>query len=205
MAGHSFAGQEMTRFVRTYPGRVIKLVYLDGAFDGIAYDSVLAKLPPPPVAEYPVKQPLTDADTLTADAYVKYVHRTRGVKIPEGDIRVRMSHDGIIEEIAPPYQAIAAEGGDAPNWSTLPVPALAIFAFTDSVSQAEPWIREQPRYARAVQAAYNRSQPLNEILVRSFLRAPGSKALVIRGGHHWVFVSHREEVVRAMRDWLLAP
>jgi pimeloyl-ACP methyl ester carboxylesterase len=30
MAGHSFAGQEMTRFVRTYPGRVIKLVYLDG-------------------------------------------------------------------------------------------------------------------------------------------------------------------------------
>jgi non-heme chloroperoxidase len=204
LAGHSFAGQEMTQFVRAYPGRVIKAVFLDGAFDNVAADSVAAALPGDLPTSWPTKAPLTDADTLTARAYVDYVHRTRGVKIPETDIRVRMSYDGIIEEIAPPYVAIGTNvDRDRPNWPTFPVPALAIFAVTDSMSQTEPWMRSQRQYTKVVQAAFDRAKPFYEWLVRDFQRAPNSKAVVIHGGHHWIFVSHRDEVVKAMREWLL--
>ncbi len=204
LVGHSFAGQEMTHFVRAYPGRVIKMVYLDGAYDGESADSAQSALPGTPPSLWPTKDPLTSKDTLTAKAYVDYVHRTRGVNIPETDIRIRMSYDGIVEEEAPPYMAIAASDRERQNWPTLPVPALAVFAFTDSASQTEPWMRDQKQYTRIMQAAFDRAQPYYKFLVSDFLRAPNSKALVIHGGHHWVFVSHRDQVVKAVREFLLA-
>jgi non-heme chloroperoxidase len=204
MAGHSFAGSELTHFVRAYPKKVVKMVYLDGAFDGVAYDSVAALLPGDPPLVWPSKDALRPQDTLTAKAYVDYVHRTRGVNIPEEDIRVRMSYDGIIEEIADPYIAISSSGGERPNWPTLPVPALAIFARYDSLSQTEPWMRQQRQYNAIVTRAFTRARPAYDFLVKDFLRAPNSKALVIPGGHHWIFVSHREQCAKAMRDFFLA-
>jgi pimeloyl-ACP methyl ester carboxylesterase len=204
LAGHSFAGQEMTHFVRAYPGRVIKMAYLDGAYDSIDADSASAALTGSPPSQWPVKDPLTSKDTLTAKAYVDYVHRTRGVNIPEGDIRIRMSYDGIVEEEAPPYRAIAEGTSERQDWPSLPVPALAVFAFTDSASQTEPWMRSQTQYTKIMQAAFDRAQPYYRFLVADFLRAPKSKAVVIHGGHHWVFVSHRDQVVKAVRDWLLS-
>ena len=51
VAGHSIAGDEMTRFALTYPDRVGKLVYLEAAYDRVEAQQVEAKfpkLPPPP-------------------------------------------------------------------------------------------------------------------------------------------------------------
>jgi pimeloyl-ACP methyl ester carboxylesterase len=97
LIGHSIAGEEMTRFAGTYPDRVAKLVYLDGAYDRIAADSMFNEIFPvfPDVPSRP--QP-TAADTATPAAYVAFVHRTRGVDIPEADIRTRYRHDGWEEE-----------------------------------------------------------------------------------------------------------
>ena len=81
LVGHSFAGQEMTHFVRTYPARVHRLVYLDAAFDNVAVDSVSQTIFTAPMP-YPEKPPLTDDDTATYKAYVSYVHSSRGVQNP---------------------------------------------------------------------------------------------------------------------------
>lgn len=202
LVGHSFAGQEMTHFARRYPARVRKLVYLDGAYDNVTVDSIsqtvfTAAMP------YPVKEPLTDDDTASYKAYVKYVHSSRGVNIPESDIRVRVKYDGIVEELGVGYQGIGQEAGvERQHWETLRIPALAIFAVRDSFAQSEPWVTADTAWRDEVQEVLDKSAQVAQFAVTDFKRAPRGQTLVVRGGHHWVFVSHRAQVLAAVRAFL---
>jgi len=202
LIGHSIAGEEMTRFAGTYPDRVSSLVYLDAAYDRLAVDSALQQIFPvfPSVPGPPM--PLA-RDTLTPEAYVDFVHKTRGVNIPESDIRTRYRYDGWQEEITLAYQSIDPE---RPNYAAIRVPALAVYAVSDSVSQLEPWQRSDTASAgalletlRGVEAA---ERPVRERFQRE---VPRSRILEIHGGHHWIFVSHADRVFEAVRDFLAAP
>ena len=205
LVGHSFAGQEMTKFVRKFPGRVRRMVYLDGAFDNITMDSVAQETFTAPVA-YPSKDPLRDRDTASYRSYVTYVHSTRGVKIPESDIRVRVKHDGIIEELGVGYTRIGMESEvERMEWEKLPVPALGIFALRERFDQSEPWVTADTIWRQPVQEYLDKAKTLTEFAVTDFKRAPRSEALAISGGHHWIFVSHRDRVLSAVRDFLAKP
>ena len=205
LVGHSFAGQEMTHVAQTWPARLRRMVYLDGAFDNVAVDSFSKTVFTEPM-DYPSKDPLTDEDTSTYRAYVNYVHRTRGVNIPESDIRVRVKYDGIIEELGQGYSGIGLEASnERQHWERLKVPALAIFAVRDSFAQSEPWIAADTTWRDEVQAVLDKTKLVTEFAARDFKRAPGSDTLIVHGGHHWVFVSHREQVLKAVRDFLLRP
>ena len=205
LVGHSFAGQELTHFARTYVNRVHKLVYLDGAFDNVAVDSV-SQTVFTSAMPYPVKRPLTDADTSTYSAYVRYVHSSRGVDIPESDIRVRVKYDGIVEELGEGYQGIGREvDSPRPHWQTLRPPALAVFAVRDSFAQSEPWLSADTSSRDEVQAVLDKARIVEAFAVADFKRAPHGEVLVVHGGHHWVFVSHRDQVLKAVRDFLLRP
>jgi non-heme chloroperoxidase len=205
LVGHSFAGQEMTHVARAYPTRVHRLVYLDAAFDSFAVDSVQRTIFTTPMP-YPEKAPLTDADTASYKAYVSYVHSSRGVNIPESDIRVRVRYDGIVEELGVGYQGIGLESAsERQHWETLPHPALAIFAVRDSFAQSEPWVTADTAWRNEVQAVLDKSAKVEAFAVADFKRAPRGEALIIHGGHHWVFVSHRDEVLKAVRAFLLRP
>jgi pimeloyl-ACP methyl ester carboxylesterase len=180
-----------------------RVVFLDGAFDNVAVDSAAQEIFTEPMP-YPVKPPLTSADTSSYRAYVKYVHSSRGVNIPESDIRVRVKHDGIVEENGQGYTGIGMEAAsERPHWESFPVPALAIFAVRDSFEQSEPWVKADPSNREDVQAVLDKQRLVSEFAVNDFKRAPRGEALVVHGGHHWVFVSHRELVLKAVRDFLL--
>jgi pimeloyl-ACP methyl ester carboxylesterase len=203
LVGHSFAGQELTHFARSWPNRLRRLVYLDGAFDNVSVDSVAQEVFTDPMP-YPAKPSLTVQDTSTYKAYVKYVHSSRGVNIPESDIRVRVKYDGIVEENGQGYMGIGMEAAsERQNWETLRIPALAIFAVRDSFQQSEPWLTANPSNRDDVQAVLDKQKIVSEFAVNDFKRAPRGEALVVHGGHHWVFVSHRELVLKAVRDFLL--
>jgi pimeloyl-ACP methyl ester carboxylesterase len=205
LVGHSFAGQEMTAFARKYPGRIRRMVYLDGAFDNVAVDSV-AEAVFTDAMPYPAKAPLTDRDTSTWRAYVSYVHSTRGVRIPEADIRARVKHDGIIEELGTGYVGIGREASsERQEWEKLRHPALAIFAVRERFEQSEPWITADTSWREDVQAVIDKSKVVSDFAVADFRRAPRGEALVISGGHHWIFVSHRDRVLAAVREFLLRP
>jgi pimeloyl-ACP methyl ester carboxylesterase len=205
LVGHSFAGQEMTRFVREHPGRVRRMVYLDGAFDNAAVDSVAEEVFTAPMA-YPPKDPLRARDTSTYRAYVNYVHSSRGVKIPESDIRVRVRYDGIIEELGVGYAGISREAVNEPQqWDKLPVPALGIFALREHFEQSEPWVKADTSWRRDVQAYLDKARIVTEFAISDFKRAPRSEAIAISGGHHWIFVSHRDRVLSAVREFLARP
>ena len=202
LIGHSIAGEEMTRFAGTYPDRVTGLVYLDAAYDRIAADSALQEIfPTPPNVPAP---PLPLAkDTATPAAYVDFVHRTRGVNIPESDIRARYRYDGWEEQITLAYQSIEPE---RPDYAAVRVPALAIYAIADSVSQLEPWQRSDSAnvtgYQELLRGMEAAERPLREKFKREVSR---SRVLEIHGGHHWIFVSHADRVFQAVRDFLAGP
>lgn len=199
LIGHSIAGEEMTRFAATYPKRVDKLVYLDAAYDRVALDSALDAIFPDPL-DIPAPPEPSAADTASAAAYVAFVHRTRGVNIPEADIRARYRYDGWREDATRAYQAIGVE---RPAYRAIRAPALAIYAVTDSVSQLEPWQRLDTAHfagldslVRGSEIAFARSRAEFE------RRVAHATVLEIHGAHHWVFVSNRDEVLAAIRAFL---
>jgi pimeloyl-ACP methyl ester carboxylesterase len=205
LVGHSFAGQEMTRLVRTYPGRVRRMVYLDGAFDNVAVDSVAQEVFTAPMP-YPPREPIQPRDTASYRAYVAYVRATRGISIPEPDIRVRVKHDGIIEELGVGYTGISREAeSERQEWPTLPVPALGIFALRETFEQSEPWVKADTTWRTDVQAYVDKAKVVTQFAIADFKRAPRSEAVAISGGHHWIFVSHRDRVLTAVRDFLAKP
>lgn len=202
LAGHSIAGEELTRFAATYPRRVDKLVYLDAAYDRVRAQEELDRVFPVP-PNLPPRPVPSAADTATPDAYVAFVHRTRGVDIPEADIRTRYHSDGWNEERTLAYRAMASEH---PRYRDVKAPALAIYAVTDEVSQLEPWQRTDVAHraglaemVRGVESVYARERAAFKSQVAN------GEVLEIHGAHHWVFVSHRDTVLNAMRRFLLSP
>lgn len=199
LIGHSIAGEEMTRFAATYPARVDRLVYLDAAYDRIALDSALDEIFPV-APDVPAPPEPSAADTATAAGYVAFVHRTRGVDIPESDIRVRYRYDGWREEATRAYQAIHAE---RPAYRSVRAPALAIYAVTDSVSQLEPWQRsDTARFAGLQELVRGLGVAMAQSRAEFKGRVPHANVLEIHGAHHWIFVSHRDQVLAAVRDFL---
>jgi non-heme chloroperoxidase len=202
IVGHSIAGEEMTRLAGKYPQLITKLVYLDAAYDRIAADSMLTEaFPVSP--EVPARPEPLAADTATPEAYVQFVHRTRGVKIPEADIRARYRYDGWREEITHAYSSIGVE---KPNYRGVRVPALAVYAVTDTFTQLEPWQRTATEYATGLQEMIRGIESVEKKLRDQFRTEVAQGSVIeIPGGHHWIFVSHRDEVIAAVRRFLLSP
>ena len=200
IVGHSIAGEEMNRMATHYPDEVLKLVYLDAAYDRVAADSMFSEA----FVTYPDATPRPDPtarDTATPEAYVRFVHATRGVNIPESDIRTRYRYDGWNEEITTAYQSVGVE---RPDYRAIKAPALAIYAVTDTVTQLEPWQRADRERVAGNQEVI-RGTELVEKKLREKFRAevPKGEVLEIHGGHHWIFISHRAEVIAAVRKFLL--
>lgn len=197
LVGHSIAGEELNRFAARYPDEVAKLVYLDAAYDRVAADSMYSDVLVP--ADIPQRPRPTARDTATPEAYVRFVHATRGVNIPEADIRTRYRYDGWNEEITRAYLSI---GGERPNYRAIHAPALAIYAVTDTVTQLEPWQRSDRRVANLMEVIRATEAVQKKLRDQFRAQVPKSEVLEIHGGHHWIFVSHRDQVIEAVRRFL---
>jgi pimeloyl-ACP methyl ester carboxylesterase len=198
--GHSIAGEEMTLLAATHPDRVNKLVYLDAAYDRVAGDSMLDALFPVPL-NVPLPPEPDSADVATPSAYVRFVHRTRGVNIPESDIRVRYQYDGWNEELGLGYQSIHVQH---PRYAEVRAPALAIYAVTDNVSQLEPWQRSDSAHFSGLRELVRGTEIVMRRSRQQFRKeAPHATVLEIHGAHHWIFVSNRDQVLAAIRKFLL--
>lgn len=175
--GHSIAGEELTRLAADHPDRVDRLVFMDGAYDRIRANRLIRDGSVPSPAGEVLRAKMTAADTATAAAYVDYVHRSRGVNIPEADIRARYRYDGWNENITHAAHSMQIE---TPPYRRVRAPALAIYAVNDRSDQLFAKLRAEFR----TQVAHG-------------------EVLEIHGAHHWIFISDRDEVLSATRRFLL--
>jgi len=202
LIGHSIAGEEMSYMAAKFPDEIAKLVYLDAAYDRVTVDSALTEaFPVPP--DVSVRPDPTAADTVTPAAYVDYVHRTRGVNIPESDIRERYKYDGWDEESTLAYQSIGARH---PDYRAIRAPALAIYAISDTVTQLEPWQRSDKEHVTGMMEMLRGIESVEKKQREQFRREVAHGGVVeIHGAHHWIFVSHRDEVLADVRRFLTLP
>ncbi len=205
LAGHSLAGDELTRFAGLHPERVDRLVYLDAALDRsgrAALDARDPLPPPPPSAE----------DFASLDSVRNWLRRQFGfwsdaqeadlratvVTLPDGSVRV-----GLPRRIGEALVAGMAEF--RPEYTKVQAPALGFYA----VPYTHPLLAGADDEAtRATARAYVDTEwrPWKQAEIARFRRDMANGRVVeLPDAHHYCFIDRLDDVAREMRTFLLAP
>jgi non-heme chloroperoxidase len=201
LIGHSIAGDEMTRFALTYPEKVGKLVYLDAAYDRVEAQGLEARFPkvPPPS---PAMQEYGSPASVRAS-----VARAE-ILMPESEIRATRifgPDEQFLRPVTPdPIVRAVAKMVEHPDYRSIRAQMLAIYAVYETPAQLVP------RYNIADQQT---RQALDQIfdIWQTFAKAqrdyfrksvPQARVDEIDGASHYVFISHRERVLRDTRAFL---
>jgi pimeloyl-ACP methyl ester carboxylesterase len=205
LVGHSIAGDEMTRFAWMHPERVAGLVYLDAAYDRVELGRLARTLgqsfvPPP--------RP-SDVDLSSPAALRAYTARVE-VLLPESEIRANrvFGEDGrFVRQVTSMETAQAiARSIEAPAYSRVRTRALAIYAVPLPATPEGFFtyypLLDAPRRDR-LRSFLERSAPAVAIERERFRRGVRDSQIVeLRGAHHYIFVSHEQDVLREIRRFL---
>jgi pimeloyl-ACP methyl ester carboxylesterase len=177
--GHSIAGEELTWLGSEHPDRALGLVYLDAAYDRVA----LRDHRPPPTPE---PDP-TPADLASPIGYAAHMSRGMGMPIPLDEVLAgfRFDREGRFIGISSNPSVIRqiAEAVRVPDYARVRAPTLALYALADhwTADYASYTAKERERLARAL---------------------PLARVQAIPHSKHYLFLSHRAEVVRELRGFL---
>lgn len=207
LVGHSLGGREVSELASSYPERVARLVYLDGAVDMRDRKTD----PADPLASL---QPETPNVFPSYDAYIQFLMRAYPEFRPiwgrafDANLRASLVYhaDGAVEERfkdkdAEPYYGALRQYFHP--FGQIESPALAFFAITDAhpgiPDEADPPLRKEvAKYWEEVVVPWKRAA------MDRFLReVKSSRAIELARASHYVFIDRLEEVVRASRDFLL--
>lgn len=145
LAGHSIAGDEMTRFALTYPDRVGKLVYLEAAYDRVEAQQVEAgfpKLPPTP----------PDARESGSPEAVRALIARTEILMPESEIRATriFGRDGLYLRPVTPECIVRAVATmvEHPDYGAIRAQILAIYAVYRTPTDLGPRYKTADRGTR---------------------------------------------------------
>jgi pimeloyl-ACP methyl ester carboxylesterase len=201
LIGHSFAGDEITRFAGMYPERVDKLVYLDAAYDRADLASEAFTKNP-----FPSPQP-TKEERASLAGYRKWWERNRGFwsDAVEADLReTSLASDGTIKA------TLSREAGQGifknateyrPDYTKIKVPALSFYA----INGLQLWVPQNEEARRKAQEFLdNVNLPYQRKNIEKFRREMRNGRIIeLKDSHHYLFIKNQDEVVREMRKFLL--
>lgn len=200
LAGHSIAGEEMTRFAELHPERCASLVYLDAAYDRSGIDTLSKQQPAQPEPR------IQAADTASLTSMRAFHVRVMGVHEPESEIRAtaRFDETGRYqgEVTADSLKARVASGKRVARYDQVRCRALGIYAVADSLVDVVPYYAELDSAGRAQGEVLLRF--VQEVVAESrtlFARFPQNTVVEIRG-NHFIFLQRPNEVALAMRAFL---
>lgn len=202
--GHSFACDEMTRLAGMYPERVTRLVYLDAAYDRPALSALRARkhltAPPDP-------RPMTAEDSASPAAFAAAFMRRSHISMPESEIRSgwRLDDRGrVVGKAASPIPAgVQCYAPESPDYTRVHAPALAIYALRRSARDLVTNYAELDSAGRAQADRFYDGGRYDAEQRANFKRSVRESCVVtIAGANHYVFLSHPDEVARAMRSFL---
>lgn len=187
------SGAVMTQFAQAYPLRLIAAIYLDAAFDfGTAYRNAVARR---------ASQP-KPGDTATA-AVRAWRQRLEVVgAASEADDRMWDIDSADAAHWQALTSALLTEVRSHPHETQLvKAPALAICA-VGSVDRWFGWLTpDSARWAMARDSAAVAAAAQRSTCDQFRQTAPNRRAVTVESGHY-VFIDHRDAVVRAVREFL---
>jgi pimeloyl-ACP methyl ester carboxylesterase len=212
LAGHSLAYIELSRFAVLYPERVLKLIFLDAAYDSSSpeWKTVLEKNPMPKmmpawpednfetVEEYvaTVKRLYPSLAVIWDDVMEEQTKHTVKTTL-EGKVMDKMSD---VE-----FKAITnTVGSYAPEYSKIRAPVLSFFTLQDgSAFLSSEYMTEEQKaqvldYFKTVRIPYTR-----QYIEQFRQQVPHAKVVVIPNGHHYCFIKQEEIVYEEMQRFLL--
>jgi len=182
LAGHSFAGDELTRFAVVHPDRVIKLIYFDSAYD---HSRVPESLRFKPLHGGGPELFPTKDESESLDGLRRYISRLFGEK------RGR----AIYSMVEGTYSARAEYG-------RIKAPALAFFAI--GYQKVMDWAETLPEPQRKNAREFLKAQrKYHEQEIEHFRREiPNGQVVVLTNADHACFIDREAHVLREMRAFL---
>jgi pimeloyl-ACP methyl ester carboxylesterase len=212
LAGHSLAGIELSHFAALYPERVLKLVFLEAAYD---YSSPEYKTMTENHPARKIQIPGANQDYYSLSDYAAFIkfaypslgaiwgelmdeHLLHQVEIsPQGKVVDKMS-DGIDHAISDTLSAYR------PEYAQIHAPALGIYAIKKNTYYLSPAYMTSEQQAELIEFFDNVVQPWNHHSFEQFRRdAPHAKIVEILDGHHYCFIQQEGTVFKAMLSFLL--
>jgi non-heme chloroperoxidase len=182
LAGHSFAGDELTRFAITYPDRVIKLIYFDSAYD---HSRVPTNLRFKPLHGGGLESLPTKEESDSPDGARQWTRRFFG------------------DQRGPAiYSMMEATYSEKHEYSKIKAPALAFFAigYQQDFDRAEKLPDPQRKHVLEFLKA---QRNYHEQEIEHFrTEIPNGRVIVFTNAVHQFPLDREDEVLREMRKFL---
>jgi non-heme chloroperoxidase len=212
LTGHSMASVELSHFSALYPERILKLIFLDAAFDrssafykNMVEKNPLRKIQPPGVNEdyYSVEDYFASIkrDYPAMAAIWGDLIQEQGLheitQNPEGKVVDKMT-DSITQALQNTLKTYVPED------SKIKVPTLCIYAISNvGYYISDDWMTEEQK-AQIREFFETVNDPWLKENIEQFQRnIRHAQVVVIPEGHHYCFIKEEERVYEAMRKFLL--
>lgn len=208
LVGHSIGGEELSFIGAHHADQVQALIYLDAAFDRVsARDASELKRYRELDAQLPSQPPVRPSETQSYQALRQYALRTQGTEKmpPEGEIMASYDLSTGINRHNSLYLDAIMMGLQAPQYSRITVPALALYAVPGSADALmEAWYdRNDQRIRETVNALYTMDSARKQAEMARFEQeVANSQVIAITDADHWIFVSHPDEVLAAIVEFV---
>ena len=136
-------------------------------------------------------------------AYAERIGRSGN--IPEGEMLATYDVNTGRRTFNQLYLEAIMMGLEPPRYSEIRVPALGLYAVPGSAeSLMENWYDQNDSLVQAlVRELYEREVQTKMAQVARFdNEIPGSRAIVLTDANHWIFLSHEEEVLAEIREFV---
>jgi pimeloyl-ACP methyl ester carboxylesterase len=198
-AGHSFAGDELTRLAGDFPARVKSLVYLDAAYDRPAKRKLDSSLG----LQVPAAPPMPAEASKSPSAFAAQIRLMIGADFPDAEIRRRFdfADDGKPIVLKKDWRG-ESYVAEPPDYSRVQAPALGVYAVRRSAADVFPYYHAQDsafrlQADRFFEAETSKYDPAER---EKFRRGVAHSCVIgIPGASHYVFLSNPDDTERAMR------
>jgi len=208
LAGSSMAHVVICHFAALYPTRVLKIIYLDAAYDRTKFRKF--------EEHYPLKgvrPPGADEDWHSLEEYATYAKRVHPElaeiwdEIYPQEIlhEIKITSDGKVTDRMPDelhQKFISLSRNYVPEDSKTTAPVLSIYALPNIFIFPDYLTEEQK--AKLLKYREEIRLPILRECIEQFRRdVPHAKIIEIPQGHHWCWIKHEELVYEEMRKFLM--
>ena len=208
LAGHSMAGIELSHLAVNHPQRVLKLIYLDSAYDLRGNQELWAKNPIKDVEPPDMKDEFISIEEYSR--YIKHIYpEFAKIRADVWDEAIKhnlvqnekgMFVDKDTGEIA--KAMTDAMNSYAPEFTSIRAPVLSFYAIPTAFEPPNYLTEEQKNlWLEFMQNVFLPSRKRG--MEKFSADVPHAKIIEIPGGHHYCFIVQEDLVYNEMRNFLL--